>query len=175
MLCLKKRGKGEIFNPYPFNPPGLLAVMLWLPMLSFAEKCAFQNVVTSNRWVHPSLPWNLGPERPEFSECAFLWDGPIAILYLRALLYSISNGDTVQILPQFNYGWHAIFGIFAAKMLHTKAVRWWCNGHCNITISRGPGFDLRARQEEEGSYEYACLFIRFICWAFFGVQIPFGG
>ena len=28
---------------------------------------------------------------------------------------------------------------------------------------------------KEGSYEFACLFMLFICWAFFGVQIPFWG
>ncbi len=28
-------------------------------------------------------------------------------------------------------------------------MRWWCSGHCSITISRGPGFDPRARQEKE--------------------------
>ncbi len=28
-------------------------------------------------------------------------------------------------------------------------MRWWCSGHCNITISRGPGFDPRERQEKK--------------------------
>ncbi len=30
-----------------------------------------------------------------------------------------------------------------------KAVCLWCSSHCNITISRGPGFDSRARQEKK--------------------------
>ncbi len=29
------------------------------------------------------------------------------------------------------------------------AVRWWCSGDCNITISRGPGLDPQAWQEKE--------------------------
>ncbi len=31
----------------------------------------------------------------------------------------------------------------------TIAVRWWYSGHYNITISRCPGFDPRARQEKK--------------------------
>ncbi len=35
------------------------------------------------------------------------------------------------------------------NMCWGQAVCWWCSGHCNITISRGPGFDPQARQEKE--------------------------
>ena len=33
--------------------------------------------------------------------------------------------------------------------VNNVAVCWWCSGHCNITILRGPGFDSRTRQEKE--------------------------
>ena len=62
----------------------------------------------------------------------------------RSLLPWFTQCTSLQkLLSYLLYKW------FHNGVILPESLLWWCCGHWNITISRGPGFDPRARQENE--------------------------
>ena len=57
----------------------------------------------------------------------------------------------------------------------TRTRCWWCSGHCNITISRGPGFDPLTRQEKEVPMNMLVCSCGSFVEYLLGVRIPVRG